>query len=505
MKDSKKITTQIILVFAILIIANALSDRLFFRLDFTSDKRYTLSKATKNILKNLNEPVTITAYFTEDLPPDIAVTRRDFKDLLVEYASISHGLVMYEFIDPNLDQEAEQKAYQAGIQPVIVSSREKDEAVQKKVFLGAKVQLGDQSDIIPFMQPGAAMEYALSTSIKKLSVSEKPLVGIIQGHGEPSLAAMSQVMESLSILYEAEPVNLDDSATMLTKYITVALVSPRDTIPERHFAMLDRYLARGGNLLVAMDRVDGDLSTVQGKSIETGLEMWLAGKGILVENNFVVDASCGSVGVQQRQGIFNFTTNVRFPYLPIIVNFADHPITKGLEQVLLPFASSITYTGDTSNPFIPLAMSSDKSGTLSPPLYFDVNKKWADIDFPMSKLAVGALLTGNLAGNEEAGLVVFSDGQFPVNGEGRNAQQLSGDNVSLFVNAIDFLSDDTGLIDLRTKGVTSRPLDQVDDGKKALLKWLNFLLPIILILVYGVIRAQRRRMIRLKRMEKGYI
>lgn len=505
MKDAKKITTQIILVFAILILANALSDRLFFRLDFTSDKRYTLSKATKNILRTLNEPVTVTAYFTEDLPPDIAVTRRDFKDLLVEYASISRGMVMYEFINPNADPEAEQKAYQSGIQPVIVSSREKDEAVQKKVFLGAKVQLGDETDVIPFMQPGAAMEYALSTSIKKLSVKNKPLIGIMQGHGEPSLSAMSQVMESLSILYEPEPVNLSDSVVNLDKYITIAIVAPRDTIPDWHFTLLDKYLAQGGNLLVAMDRVDGDLSTVQGKSIETGLENWLAGKGIQVESNFVVDQSCGSVGVQQRQGIFNFTTNVKFPYLPIIVNFADHPITKGLEQVLLPFASSITYTGDTSNQYIPIAMTSDKSGTLSPPLYFDVNKKWTDKDFPMSKLSVGALLTGKLAGDAESGIVVISDGQFPVNGEGRNAQQLSGDNVSLFVNSVDFLSDDTGLIDLRTKGVTSRPLDQIEDGKKAFLKWLNFLLPILLILIYGVVRAQRRRMLRLKRMEKGYI
>ncbi len=73
------------------------------------------------------------------------------------------------------------------------------------------------------------------------------------------------------------------------------------------------------------------------------------------------------------------------------------------------------------------------------------------------------------------------------------------------VNSIDFLSDDTGLIDLRTKGVTSRPLDQVEDGKKAFLKWLNFLLPIVLILVYGIFRMQQKRNLRVKRMEQGYV
>ncbi len=504
MKNRKSIATQILLIVAVLVVINILSERFFFRLDFTEDGRYTLSKATKDILKQLEEPVTVTAFFTEDLPPDLAVTRTDFKDMLVEYANLSNGKVLYEFIDPNKDQATEQKAFQAGVQPVLVSTREKDESTQKKVFMGALVQLGEQKEVIPFMQPGSAMEYSLSTSIKKLAVTNKPTIGLLQGHGEPGIASLSQVMQSLSVLYKVVPVYLKEGDN-LGQYKTVAIISPKDTIPPVHLQLLDSYLAQGGKVVIAMDRVDGDLSTVQGKTIETGLERWLSEKGLVVENNFIVDQNCGSVGVQQRQGMFNFTTNVKFPYLPIINTFNEHPITKGLEQVLMPFASSITYTGDASKTFITLASSSNKSGTLSPPLYFDVNKKWNDADFPLSKLTVGALLTGNISGNAESSIVIFSDGQFAINGEGQQAQQLSPDNVSLMVNSIDFLSDDTGLIDLRTKGVTSRPLDQVEDGKKAFLKWLNFLLPIILIIIYGIFRMQQKRNIRVKRMEQGYV
>jgi ABC-type uncharacterized transport system involved in gliding motility auxiliary subunit len=73
------------------------------------------------------------------------------------------------------------------------------------------------------------------------------------------------------------------------------------------------------------------------------------------------------------------------------------------------------------------------------------------------------------------------------------------------VNAIDWLSDDTGLIDLRSKGVASRPLDQMEDGKKAMLKYFNFLLPIILIIVVGLVRWQYRRNLRMKRMNENYI
>lgn len=503
MKNKKSITTQILLIVAVLVVINILSEQFFFRLDFTADQRYTLSTATKDILKQLDEPVTVTAYFTEDLPPDLAVTRRDFQDLLVEYASLSGGKVLYEFIDPGNDQAVEQKAFQSGIQPVLVSTREKDEATQKKVFMGALLQMGTESEVIPFMQPGAAMEYSVSTSIKKLSVTDKPTIGILQGHGEPSLNSMNQVMQSLSILYNIEPVDLNSPEVDLSKYKTVAIVGPRDTIPDYQLQLLDGYLAQGGNLFIAMDRVDGDLNTVQGKSIETGLETWLAEKGLVVENNFVVDASSGSVSV--RQGNFPFPVQMRFPYLPLIVNFEDHPITKGLEQVLLPFASSIVYTGDTTNHFQAIAKSSEKSGTLSSPIYFDINKKWNDNDFPLSYITVGAALRGNLVGDVESGIVIFSDGQFPVGGEGQRAQQIAQDNVSLMVNSIDWLSDDTGLIDLRTKGVTSRPLDQVEDGKKMLLKWLNFLLPILLIIIYGIVRMQRTRNRRVKRMEEGYI
>jgi ABC-type uncharacterized transport system involved in gliding motility auxiliary subunit len=201
----------------------------------------------------------------------------------------------------------------------------------------------------------------------------------------------------------------------------------------------------------------------------------------------------------------NFTTQISFPYLPRIKDFEDHPITKGLEEVMLQFASPINFTGDTTLTFTPIAVSSDKSGTQSAPVFFDINKKWQESDFPLSELTVGAVLEGPINGNPNSKIVLISDGDFAVNGEGQRPQQLAADNVSLFVNSIDWLSDETGLIDLRTKSVTSRPLDPVEDSKKAMIKWVNFLLPIILIILYGIIRTQIRKRIKNKRMEEGYV
>lgn len=482
---------------------NILANRYFFRIDFTEDKRYTLSDATKEILDNLDDPVTITAYFSEGLPPNIDKTRIDFKDMLSEYATRSRGKILYEFINPNKEAQVEQEAMQNGISPVVINVREKDQSVQKKAYLGAVLKFGENTEVIPFVQPGSAMEYSLSSSLKKLTVEEKKLVGFIQGHGEPTTSMMSQALQALNVLNIVEGVNLTDS-TYLARYETLALIAPSDSIPEEHLEMLDEYLAQGGNLFVALNRVDGDLQQSMGNEITTGLESWLAEKNIQVENNFIVDANCGQVSVVQQQGFISFTSQISFPYLPIFNNFADHPVTTGLETVIMQFASSVSYTGDTTLNFQPLVLSSEKSGTQSAPVYFNIQREWTDADFPMQNVVAAALLEGKIVGESDAKLVVVGDGDFAVNGQGQQAQQLSPDNVNLLVNSIDWMSDDTGLIELRTRGITSRMLDQIEDGKKNFLKWLNVLLPVLLIIGYGIIRSQRNRLIREKRRSESY-
>ncbi|MDD3011542.1 MAG: hypothetical protein PHU97_09520, partial [Bacteroidales bacterium] len=176
-----------------------------------------------------------------------------------------------------------------------------------------------------------------------------------------------------------------------------------------------------------------------------------------------------------------------------------------LENVVFPFASSLSFTGDTTVKFKPLVSSSDHAGTQPTPVYFNIQKKWSKNDFPLSGITLGAAITGITSDGIPLSLVVFSDGDFAVNGEGQQAQQLAGDNVSLLVNSIDWLSDDTGLIALRTKGITSRPIKELEDSTKILLKWINFILPLFLIIVYGFIRRQRKNALRVKRMEVGYV
>ena len=505
MKTKKSILNFILLTIGIIILINIISDMYFYRLDFTADKRYTLSKATGDILSSLKQPVTIKAFFSDNLPPEFAKTKRDFKELLVEYANRSKGKIVYEFINPNEKEELETQAAQSGVRPVMINVREKDQMKQQKAYLGAEIKMGERSEAIPFMQPGAAMEYALSSSIKKLSVAEKPVIGLLQGHGEAAIKAMQQADNALSILYNVEPLTLNDTGSIPDRIKTIAVIDPKDSFPQSHLKQIEDFLAKGKNVFLAYNIENTDLSTASGSKNKSRLENWLAEKKIIIEDEFAVDANCGSINVQQQQGGFSFTSQVQFPYFLLINKFEDHPVSKGLEQVMLRFPSPLKYTGDSSIHFASIIKSGPKSGTQHPPFSLNIQKQWANTDFPISGITIGGAFTGKLAGQTPSKMVVIANGDFAVNGEGQQAvQQLPPDNINLLVNAIDWLSDDTGLIELRTKGITARPLDLTEDGTKTFYKYLNFLLPILSIVVYGFIRMQMKNRLRMKRMDEDY-
>ena len=384
----------------------------------------------------------------------------------------------------------------------MINVREKDQMKQQKAYMGAVISLGNSKEVIPVIEPGLAMEYALSTSIKKLSVVDKPTVGLLQGHGEPGINELLQVNNELSILYRFEPVFMSDTTSLPDRINTLAIVRPTDSIPGYVFEQLDAFLAKGGRLFLAINRVTGDLNMGYGTVLNTGLETWIREKGLIISENFLVDANCVNVTMQQQIGNAIQISSLLMPYIPIINGFADHAITSGLEAVVLQFASTMNFIGDSSVMYTPILFSSGRSGTQPAPQYFNYQRQWTQMDFPLQGQVLGCALEGALSGNNYSKMVVLADGDFAVNEGGQ--QQVQPDNVSLMVNSIDWLSDDTGLIGLRTKGISSRPIKAMEDSSRALVKWLNFLLPIFLVLVYGFIRYQYRRNQRIIRMEANY-
>ncbi|WP_421896812.1 GldG family protein [Marinoscillum sp.] len=499
--NRKNIIIQLGIVLAIILVANLISNELYFRLDFTEDNRYTFSDATREVIDELNGVITVKAYFSEDLPPQLMKNRQDFQDQLVEYENRSQGNIVFEFVNPNENEEAERDAQQNGVSPVMINVTERDQVQQMRAYMGAVLKMDDRTEVIPLVQPGAAMEYAITTAIKKVSIADKPKLGLIQGYGEPSLQALPQMMDQLSVLYNVEPFRLRDTAAVPGYYRALIWINPKDSVNQADFAKLDRYLSQGGGVFVAHSSVEGDLQQgLLSRTTDVGLKGWLATKGLVLGDQFVVDAQCASVNVQQRQGFFTINSQVEFPYFPTVNNFADHAITSGLESVMFPFVSPLSFNNrDTSWTQVPLVYSSENSGIVTPPSYIDIQKKWSKGDFPQGAQILVAGLDNGMAR-----IGVAANGTFCVNGEGQRPQQQNQDNINLASNMIDWIADDTGLIDLRTKGITSRPLESVEDSTKAMIKYGNVFAPILLILIYAFIRKQMNQRKRQKWMQGNF-
>ena len=480
------ILIQLSLVLAILVVANLVSNGLYLRLDFTEDQRYTLSEATEDILEDLDEVVTITAYFSADMPPQLMNNRKDFEDMLIEYENRSGGDVVYQFENPNEDELTEQEAQQKGIVPLSVNMRENDRVETLRAYMGAELQMGDRTEVLPVVQPGAAMEYDLTSAIKKLSIIDKPKIGVIQGHGELPLTNLIQLQQQLSVLYDVEEytIGLEDVPTY---YRGLLWVAPADTIPPSHFSVLDRYLQNGGTLLLAYANVQGDLQqALLSTAPDIGLTRWLEDNGIVLGTDFVIDVQCATIGVQRQQGFFTINSQLEFPYFPSISNFADHPLTQGLDQITFDFTTSVTALAGTDAQITPLVFTSEQSGTVTAPTYIDIDKRWTENDFVMSTQSLAVAVEG--AGNGAGKMVVIGNGEFFNNGSGQQQSRVQDDHINLVSNGIDWMVDDTGLIDLRTKGVTSRPLEQVEDGEKSMYKYGNVFAPILILLIYGFVR-----------------
>jgi gliding-associated putative ABC transporter substrate-binding component GldG len=497
----KQLLTATMLTAGILLLVNLLAREYSLRLDFTADQRYTLSKVTKDILKDLKDPVTVTVYFSENLPPQLSKVRRDFEDMLSEYASHAEGNLVYEFINPGNDPATEQKAMKDGVSPIEISVREKDQLKKQKAYMGAIIHKGEQKEVIPVIA-GQPIEYALSSNIKKLAVANKPKIAFLQGHGEPLMAQLAQLNQMLSILYQPKALFLSDTAKIADDIKTIAVVAPRDTFPASHIQQLEEFVAKGGNVVLALNKVDAPKQlNVPLTPIYTGLEPWLAKKGITLDNKVVIDVQCGQVSIPRRVGNMTLQSQERFFYFPLLNKFADHPAAKGLEAVLFQFANPLSFNGDTTKKFIPLAYTSERSGVLPASEPISLERNWQNSDFNQPRQVVAAALEGKLAGNKPSKLVVFGDGDFAV--ATQQGQQVNPDNVNFMANAIDWLSDDTGLIDLRTKQVKYRPIRQdLSESFKSFLKYFNFLFTILLVMISGLMRMQKRQAIRRQRMSK---
>ena len=493
----------LLLLLATIVLVNMLAQRYKFRLDLTADKRYTLSPATLELLHGLPETVTVTAYFTKDLPPELAVVRQDFKDLLVEYADRSSGKLVFEFEDPGSSDAIMATAVKEGVRPLLAQTRSKDRSENIQVLMGAVVRMSTFKAVIPALQKGPGMEWTLSSAIAQAGRFEKPLIGVLQGHHEPSLQALDELAVQLNAQYDVEATAIYDSFPINERFTSLLIIDPKDSIPVQHLKRIDEYMAKGHGVILAYGAVASDLAVSPEVHMrDIGIMPWLVEHGLQVGPGVVVDKQSGEVGVTQSG--MRSTISLQFPFYPMMEGFSDHPVAHGLDLVMFQFASPITFVGDSTQlHYSPILSTGPKSNVLPTPLTIDLRKTWGDAEFPLGPQVVAAAV--ETPDSIPSRMVVFSNGNFCTGDQGGQQSQLPKGNLDLMVNAVDWVTGNTHLLSIRGREKEYRPIIDPGETRRAALKWLNLLLPIALVLLYGLFRVQWRRRQRKQRMRPGHV
>ena len=490
----KSLSVPAAILFIALVLLNLIARNWYDRYDLTDTKMYSLSSSTKQVIKRIDDLLNIKVYFSDNLPGEYGNNRRYLQDILEEYAAISKGNINFEFYVPDTDEELEQEAQKSGVQPVQLQVIEKDEAVVKKVFMGVAIYFEDQREVIPVVLSTTGLEYEITTRIKKLVEKDKEFVGIINiGDDGPQTTTLSQI---LGQRYEVRSIDISNE---IPSNINVLIVTGiKDSLETGSLTNLEKFLDNGGNMFVAQNPLDVDLQTQKAEVFQSNFFDMLKPYGLSITENLILDKSCGRVNVMQNMGFIRMNVPMEYPFLPIIRSFnEDEALVSGLEQVHVFFSTEIEFDSVGSNVnTVPLFSSSNKSGIMTG--FYNLNPdpkqnpQLRNLNQPGKLVAARSEFT-----DEETGvvsqLILVADNRF-LSDDGGGAVP---ENHIFMMNAIDYLLGDKDLIALRSREITDRKLDEekITDDAKRTWKWVNGLLPSLLIVGFGFwrLRGNKRR------------
>ncbi|MBT3250655.1 MAG: GldG family protein [Candidatus Marinimicrobia bacterium] len=487
-KDKKSFLLYIGFILLVVILINVISRNIHFRLDFTENNIYSLSESSELIVDKIDDILTMKVYFSDNLPGEYGNNKRYLQDILEEYAALSNGKIRFEFYPPESDEKMEEEALKYGIQPVQLQVVENDKLEIKKVYMGMVFIYEDLRETIPVIQTTTGLEYDITTKIKKMVDTRKKSIGIVNltESAEPQNQTISEI---LSQSYNIRPV---DPANPIQGDISVLLVDGvEDSVSVDVLDNLRSFVARGGNIFMAQGRIKSDLQTQSATVIQSNIFDFLDEVGLHVNDNLVLDALCSQVTISQNRGFFRMNSAVDYNFFPMIRKFGDHVTVSGLEQLRLLFSSEIEYQAtdvmdSTVNRITPLLITSDKSTTMEQ--FFNLspidNPAFTSLNEPGR--VVGALTS--IASNSTGGvsqIILISDSRFFEDGGA------SPENAVFLLNAVDYLMGDSDLVSLRSREITTRPLEEIEDGAKSRWKWINILLASVLVIIFGFARLKR--------------
>ncbi|MCO6483720.1 MAG: gliding motility-associated ABC transporter substrate-binding protein GldG [Flavobacteriales bacterium] len=352
------------------------------RADLTSERRYTLTPATKELVDSLKDVVFVKVYLAGELPADLQQLAGSLRDLLDEMRVYNPEMLQYEFTDPSasLDEQSRNKAYQqlqeSGLQYTSIRTRGKGSRSELIVWPGAILSYRGKTLPLQLLKSQLRatdaevvnrsinnLEYELASAIRQLTATTRARVAFIEGHGELDGLATKDLHDALAEQYDVDRVRLDgrinalsdrpeDVVYRINKYAAAIVAKPDSLFSEKDRFILDQFIMNGGKVLWAVDAMDPHLDSLRvhqfsmATPLDLGLDNLFFAYGVRINKDLLLDRQCAIIPVFTRPyGDKPKLENLPFPFEPLVMPNGDHPIVANIDPVHLKMASSIDTIG----------------------------------------------------------------------------------------------------------------------------------------------------------------
>lgn len=549
---STRIIVKIILAVAIGVIVNIIASSVHSRIDLTSEKRFTLTETTVETLEQLQDTIYLQVFLGGQVSPPFNKIKNELRDLLYEFEVYGDYYIQYEFIDPfeNKKKDQVQKAYdylvKTGLTPIAnVISKADGTRQESYLFPGAYISALGRTLAVNFYKPVTGknketnihfatqnLEYELINAINKLLTFEKPRVGFLTDNNCLKGNEVFAIKHALREYYEIKNISIE-RGDQLDSISTLIIAKPQVAFSEADKFVIDQFAMNGGNIAWFVDLVNITMDSLQERSAtmafskDLNLTDQLFKYGVRINNNLVLDNNCDKVMINvSPPGMQPQFSPAPWYFSPVIAANQEHPITKNLELIQTEFVSQIDTVSNnpTIQKTILLQSSSYAKIVATPfPVSFSILEQRPDERFFDSyKIPLGVLLEGSFQSlyknrrapelhpnystniipeGKPSKMLVVADGDIIKNqirlrgldtiplplGINKYTQQTFG-NTDFIVNALNYMNDNSGLLNLRSRELTIRLLNKNRImNERAMWQILNVGVPILLIILIGFI------------------
>jgi gliding-associated putative ABC transporter substrate-binding component GldG len=514
-----------------LILVNLIGTRVFGRLDLTEKSIYTLSRASKDLVKILPDYLTVKAFISKDLPPEIKRLSRDVRDKLDDYKSSSNGKFRWEAVDPSSDKKYEEEASRCKVQKVQIQKVSNSKFELGAYYLGLCLQYGDKTEAIPQIVNDAGLEYQLSSLIKKLTVKKKK-VAFATGHGENDLnQGIQSLKQDMEQEFDVVTVNFP-GAEIAADVDALVVAGPKQPLDEKTQREIDRFLMTGrGAVLLSpgmMVQSAGARSMESMKMLQTndtGMAKMLATYGFKIGQEILIDTQAAAPGAMDVGGGRRALLTSPAFIAAATDKVSGLSVLEGVRGVIFPWASPVELVGPLAGGNVPsgakiwrLAASSPTSfkhsgfAIVTPEMKFEAGKETAKsyaLGYAYQGLLKSAFVAEPAAAVSATDKAPLAESQKPVRLVVLGNAAFASDEwiqlahylhmpvyaagAQLLYNAIGWIVEDEALIPLRSKTMDSRQITGVSEAKASMIQWGNVLGLPILFCLYGVARWRFRK------------